>query len=82
MIFNVLITCNANTRDSVMEKIKEFKDVKNIQQRKDQNELLLEVESNDQSYVQNNVVKRMQDIQDVTNAALTSQHTTSQFFSY
>ena len=72
MLFNVLITCNANTRDSVIEKIKEFKDVKNIQQRKDQNELLLEVESNDESYVQNNVVKRMQDIQDVSNASLTS----------
>ncbi len=70
MTFNVLITCNDGTRNSVVEKIKEFKDVKNIQQRKDKNELLVEIDSNDASYVQNNVVNRMLDIDDLTDASM------------
>lgn len=70
MTFNVLITCNDGTRNSVVEKIKEFKDVKNIQQRKDENELLVEIDSNDASYVQNNVVNRMRDIDDLTDASM------------
>lgn len=70
MTFNVLITCNDGTRNSVVEKIKEFKDVKNIQQRKDKNELLVEIDSSDASYVQNNVVNRMLDIDDLTDASM------------
>lgn len=72
MVFNVLVTCSPGTRQSVIEKIKEFKDIKNIQQRKDENELLLEIDSNDAKYVQNNVINRIKDFEDISNATLES----------
>ena len=72
LAFNVLITCNPGTRKSVIDKIKEFKDIKNIQQRKDENQLLLEIDSNDAKYVQNNVINRIKDFEDIAEAALQS----------
>ena len=72
MTFNVLVTCNSGTRKNVIERVKEFKDIKNIQQRKDENELLLEIDSNDAKYVSNNVVNRIKDFEDVADAVLQS----------
>jgi len=72
LVFNVLITCNPGTRKSVIDKIKEFKDIKNIQQRKDENQLLLEIDSNDAKYVQNNVINRIKDFEDIAEATLQS----------
>ena len=72
MVFNVLVTCNPGTRQSIIDKIKAFKDIKNIQQRKDENELLLEIDSNDVKYVQNNVINRIKDFEDITEAILQS----------
>lgn len=72
MPFEVLITCNNETRSEIIGKIKKFKDVKNIQQRKNENELLIEIESNDEGYVKNNVIKRILDIEDVLDASMIS----------
>lgn len=72
MTFNVIVTCNSGTRKNVIEKVKEFKDIKNIQQRKNENELLLEIDSNDAKYVSNNVVNRIKDFEDVADAFMES----------
>jgi len=72
LVFNVLITCNPGTRKTVIDQIKEFKDIKNIQQRKDENQLLLEIDSNDAKYVQNNVINRIKDFEDIAEATLQS----------
>ncbi|MDX1595773.1 MAG: hypothetical protein R3327_02415 [Nitrosopumilaceae archaeon] len=72
MTFNVIVTCNSGTRKNVIEKVKEFKDIKNIQQRKNENELLLEIDSNDAKYVSNNVVNRIKDFEDVADATMES----------
>ena len=72
MTFNVLITCNSGTRKNVIALVKEFKDIKNIQQRKNENELLLEIDSNDAKYVSNNVVNRIKDFEDVADAVMES----------
>ena len=47
MVFNALITCVEGKREKVIERVKEFKDIKNIQQRKDKNQLQVEIHSND-----------------------------------
>ena len=72
MTFNVIVTCNSGTRKNVIEKVKEFKDIKNIQQRKNENELLLEIDSNDAKYVSNNVVNRIKDFEEVADASMES----------
>ena len=70
MVFNVLITCVEKKRDRVIERLKEFKDIKNIQQRKEQNQLQAEIHSNDAAYVKNDIVNRINAMEDVTDASL------------
>ena len=70
MVFNALITCIEGKRDQVIERLKEFKDIKNIQQRKDQNQLQVEIHSNDAAYVKNDIVNRINAMEDVTDASL------------
>jgi len=70
MVFEVLVTCNEGKRDYAIDRLKEFQDIKNIQQRKEQNEILAVVESNDKHYVMTNIVKRIQDIDGISNVSL------------
>ncbi|AFS81080.1 hypothetical protein NKOR_05985 [Candidatus Nitrosopumilus koreensis AR1] len=70
MTFDVLVTCDDGKRDYAIERLKEFQDVKNIQQRKDQNQVLAEVQSEDKNYVMTNVVKRIQAIDGINDASL------------
>ena len=72
MTFNILVICNPDTRKNVISRVKEFKDIKNIQQRKDENELLVEIDSNDAKYVTNNVVNRIKDYENVADVVLQS----------
>lgn len=70
MVFNVLISCKDGKRDNTIKRLKEFQDIKNIQQRKNQNELMAEVISNDATYVKNNIVSRINAMDDITDASM------------
>lgn len=70
MAFDVLVTCNEGKRDYAIERLKEFQDIKNIQQRKDQNQILAQVQSEDRNYVITNVVQRIEAIDGISNASL------------
>ena len=72
MVFNVLISCKDGKRDNTIKRLKEFQDIKNIQQRKNHNEILAEITSNDASYVKNNIVSRINAIDDITDASMLS----------
>lgn len=62
MTYEVLVTCNDGKRDYAIKRLKEFQDIKNIQQRKNQNEVLVQVKSDDKNYVMTNIVQRIQDM--------------------
>lgn len=70
MVFEVLVTCNDGKRDYAIDRLKEFQDIKNIQQRKEQNEILAIIESNDKHYVMTNIIQRIQDIDGINNVSL------------
>lgn len=70
MTYDILVTCNDGKRDYAIERLKEFHDIKNIQQRKDQNQLLAQVQSEDKDYVMTSVVKRIHAIDGINNASL------------
>ena len=70
MTYNVLVTCNDGKRNYAIERLKEFQDIKNIQQRKDQNQVLAQVQSEDKSYVMTNVVQRIRAIDGINDASL------------
>ena len=70
MTFEVLVTCNEGKRDYAISRLKEFQDIKNIQQRKNQNELLADVDSDDKQYVQTNIVQRIQAIDGINEASI------------
>lgn len=70
MVYEVLIVCNDEKRDHVIERLKEFQDVKNIEQRKNKNEILAKIESEDEHYVENNVVQRIQDMDGIHEASI------------
>ncbi|KFM20384.1 hypothetical protein AAA799P11_00131 [Marine Group I thaumarchaeote SCGC AAA799-P11] len=70
MVFNILVTCDDGKRDYAIERLKEFQDIKNIQERKNKNELFAEVQSDDKDYVTTNVVQRIQAIEGITDASI------------
>lgn len=70
MGFDIVVTCNDGKRDYIIERLKEFQDVKNIQQRKNQNQLLAQVESNDKNYVTTNIVQRIRDMDGINDTAI------------
>lgn len=70
MVFNILVTCDDGKRGYAIERLKEFQDIKNIQERKNKNELLAEVQSDDKDYVTTNVVQRIQAIEGISDASI------------
>ncbi|QUC64968.1 hypothetical protein NsoK4_01420 [Nitrosopumilus sp. K4] len=70
MVFDVLISCKEGKRNQAIERLKEFRDIKNIQERKNQNEVLAQVDSNDPSYVKTNVVDRIRAIEVISDASM------------
>lgn len=70
MTYEVLVTCNDGKRDYAIQRLKEFKDIKNIQQRKNENEVLVKVKSEDKNYVMTNIVHRIQDIDGINGASV------------
>lgn len=70
MVYEVLIICKDGKRDYAIERLKEFQDVKNIEQRKNQNEILARIESEDENYVTTNVVQRIQAIDGINEASI------------
>lgn len=70
MGYEVLVTCNDGKRDYAIERLKEFHDIKNIQQRKNQNEVLAQITSDDKNYVLTNIVHRIQAIDGIKEASI------------
>jgi translation elongation factor EF-1beta len=70
MAFKILVTCNDGKRDYAIERLKEFQDIKNIQERKNQHELFAEVQSDDKDYVMTNVVQRIQAIEGISDVSI------------
>lgn len=70
MTYEVLVTCNDGKRDYAIKRLKEFQDIKNIQQRKNPNEVLAQVESDDKNYVMTNIVQRIQDIDGISDTSV------------
>jgi ppGpp synthetase/RelA/SpoT-type nucleotidyltranferase len=70
MTYEVLVTCNDGKRNYAIKRLKEFQDIKNIQQRKNPNEVLAKVESNDKNYVMTNIVQRIQDIDGISGTSV------------
>jgi nitrate reductase NapAB chaperone NapD len=70
MVFEVLVTCDDGKRDHIIQRLKEFHDIKNIQQRKNQNEISAKVESNDKQYVMTNIIHRIHDMDGISNVSL------------
>jgi translation elongation factor EF-1beta len=70
MTFTILVTCNDGKRDYAIERLKEFQDIKNIQEQKNQHELFAEVQSNDKDYVTTNVIQRIQSIEGISDVTI------------
>lgn len=70
MAFNILVTSNDGKRDYAIERLKEFKDIENIQERKNTNELSAKVQSDDKDYVITNVVQRIQAIDGISDVSI------------
>ncbi|AFS82082.1 MAG: hypothetical protein K5777_05125 [Nitrosopumilus sp.] len=70
MIHEILVICNDGKRDYAIERLKEFQDIQTIEQRKNQNEILAKVESDDKNYVTTNVVQRIQAIDGIDQASI------------
>ena len=70
LVFEVLVTCNDGKRNYAIDRLKEFHDIKNIQQRKNQNEISAKVESNDKHYVMTNIVQRIQDMDGISDVSI------------
>ncbi|MCV0411346.1 hypothetical protein [Nitrosopumilus sp.] len=70
MTYEVLVTCNDGKRNYAIKRLKEFHDIKNIQQRKNPNEVLAQVKSDDKNYVMTNIVQRIQDIDGISGTSV------------
>jgi hypothetical protein len=56
--------------ETAIERLKEFQDIKNIQERKNQHELFAEVQSDDKDYVMTNAVQRIQAIEGISDLSI------------
>lgn len=70
MAYEVLVTCNDGKRNYAIKRLKEFQDIKNIQERKNPNEVLAQVKSDDKNYVMTNIVQRIQDIDGISGTSV------------